>query len=120
MTDNVLDEVRAERKRQDEIWGEQNHPSFPPAILSRNEEDRLKIWRMAENYEIPTEERAKHLCNHAEKRGEVTFTHIALEEFCEVVGSCNEPESETRKELVQLAAVVVAWIEAIDKRNKAR
>lgn len=46
----------------------------------------------------------------------LTWTDIALEEFCEAVEAPDD--EQRRKELVQLAAVVFAWIEDIDKRSK--
>jgi len=111
LTDTALDDVRRERARQDKIWGEQRHPSFDQALLQREPQ------RMAERYEIPTEARAKWLCQTMAARGECTYADIALEEFAEVVATCGEDETETRGELVQLAAVVVQWIEAIDRRK---
>lgn len=124
---SVLAEVARERARQDEKWGEQNHPSGSPAP------DGVSVdFHVSAIYEICSEIRAKFLCDTAAARGECTFAHIAIEELCEAVtAACDEastldvsymdgpPEAKTRAELVQLAAVVVAWIEAIDRRSKS-
>ncbi len=67
--------IRAERKRQDEKWGEQNHQD--------------QKWLT-----------------------------ILLEEFGELAEAIlNEPERGV-EELVQIAAVSVAWLEAIERRPR--
>jgi len=112
--ENVFEEIREERKRQEEKWGEQNHPSLDQVLLNR---DRgCEPERMCEEYEIPTEARAKFLCSLAEERKQQTFARIAVEELCEAVSA--ESEVRVRAEVVQLAAVCVKWIEAIDRRIK--
>jgi hypothetical protein len=110
-TPTVFDEIQAERARQDAKWGQQDHPSIPPILADRHP------TRWCEEYEIPTEERAKFMCQTAAKRGECTFTHIAVEELSEAV-ECKD-DAERRGELVQLAAVIVQWIQAIDRRAPA-
>ena len=104
MADEVLIEGRAERARQDAKWGEQNHPS----VTGWSPELR------AHRYKIPTEPDARHMCEESFANGLGTYAHIALEEFCEAVGAADDVAR--RGELVQLAAVVVAWIESIDRR----
>lgn len=64
-------------------------------------------------HEIPTEARAKFLCQTAEARGTCSFTAIVVEELAEAVAKYRDVEA-MRVELVQLAACVVKWIEAID------
>ena len=94
----VLDEVYVERIRQDEQWGEQNHPDG-----SGRPEDFI----MAES--------AKILNDHKAQVGTLTFRDILEEEVREAYA---ETDSERlREELVQVAAVAVAWVEAIDRRS---
>ena len=69
--------------------------------------------RMCEEYEIPSETRAKQICETMHDRGEMTWGHIAVEELSEVISAKND--DERRKELIQLAAVTIAWIESIDR-----
>lgn len=109
----VLDEIAAERGRQEAKWGEQNHPSLCQVLLRRV--GGCSADRMAEEYEIPTESRAKQLIDTAVDRGECTYAHILLEEVCEAV-ACLDDERRIREELVQVAAVAVAWIQCIDRR----
>jgi hypothetical protein len=48
------------------------------------------------------------------QEGTTTWKHILREEFLEAMAE-EDPE-QLREELVQVAAVAVAWIEAIDRR----
>ena len=107
---NVWLEIMQERDRQDKKWGEQNHPSVDQVLFNRG----ASADRMCDEYEIPTEVRAKALLEMRMQRGALTFAHIAVEELSEVVAASNDVDR--REELVQLAAVAIQWIEAIDRR----
>jgi len=96
-TDRVLQEVLAERIRQDEKWGEQNHPGGT---------GRPGDIAFAEAY--------KAICK-ANGPGEDTYRDILAEEVYEAFAE-NDP-ARLREELVQVAAVAVNWIEAIDRRT---
>ncbi len=100
----VTDAVIAERTRQDAKWGEQNHPSVPHDACA--------------SLGLPVEMYAKILNEDAVDAGALTWGHIALEEFVEAV--CARDETHRREELVQLAAVCVAWIQCIDRREDQR
>jgi hypothetical protein len=93
------DEIRAERARQDERWGEQNHPLGTGAGAFRANADA-----------------ARRECDAAAASGTVTWRHIVLEELWEALAEADE--AAARRELVQLGAVVVAMIECIDRRSK--
>lgn len=96
---SLYDEIAAERARQDAKWGEQNWPS----VIDANR----AIWPALA-------QEAKDECDQAMRDGTCTFMHIAYEEFAEVGAA---PDDVARRaELVQLAAVCVQWIEAIDRR----
>ena len=69
---------------------------------------------MCENYEIPTETRAKFMCDKTFDDGVGTYAHIALEEFSEVVSEFDI--KKRRAELIQLTAVCMGWLEAIDRK----
>lgn len=98
--DVIIAEVLAERSRQDGLWKQQNHPSVGGDIS---------------RYELPTEQRAKELCEDTFKAGNGTWAHIILEEFVEAVNA--KDETHRREELVQLTACCLAWIECLDRRN---
>lgn len=93
----IYDEIIAERARQDAKWGEQNWPS----VGGPNNFEQLAEF-------------AKASCNNAMHDGTCTFFHIANEELLEAAAA--RDDVERRRELVQLAAVCVQWIEAIDRR----
>lgn len=109
---DVFREVMSEQVRQYVKWGEQNHPSVDVML---HQQGRI-YERMSEHYEVPTQQRAKFLCDKAAKDGDVTYSHIIIEELCEAINSVDD--SERRIELIQLAACVVQWIQAIDRRNE--
>lgn len=112
---SIYGEILAERTAQQNKWGEQNHPNVDDTLMNR-EPGGCTAQRMAQEYEIPTADRAKFMCQTADDLGEVTYAHIALEEFCEAVEAATTgSEAELRAELVQCAAVFVAWIETIDR-----
>jgi hypothetical protein len=100
---SILAAIRLERASQDEKWGEQNHPSVP---LVRD----LALV-------IADASMCRAVCQHAARTGVVTWAHIALEELAEAIDAPDD--TARRAELVQLAAVAVAWIESID-RHPAR
>ena len=110
---DVLYEVFAERERQQVKWGEQNHSSVYPVLTAQ---------QLADHYKIPTADFARNQCEDAFGGGYGTWTDILLEEFCEAVeaGASGYGEKALREELIQVAAVTVAWIEAIDRRNASR
>jgi hypothetical protein len=97
MSRRVLGEVEQERARQDLKWGEQNHPNGTGA-----------------DYE-ELADAARAQCDSAARLGAVTWRHILLEEVCEA--SAEEDDDNLREELIQVAAVCVAWVEAIDRRR---
>jgi hypothetical protein len=94
----VLAEVQAERDRQDAQWGEQNHRDGTGALQQVLEADK-----------------AREACQAAFARGDGTWMHVLIEEVFEAFAE--EDPSKVRAELVQVAAVAVAWIAAIDRRQ---
>jgi len=106
----IYEEIQAERVRQDEKWGQQNLPHVDPVLAQRGASHQ----RIAEEHEIPTADRAKFICQTAADRGQCSWTAIAVEELSEAVEAHNDPVA-LRGELIQLAAVVVQWVEAIDR-----
>jgi NTP pyrophosphatase (non-canonical NTP hydrolase) len=82
-TDRVLQEVLAERIRQDSKWGEQNCHDFE--------------WVSIMTEEVGESAQAANEANFKSGKTRGDFSHL-------------------RAELVQVAAVAVAWIECIDRR----
>jgi len=108
----IIEEIKLEREKQDGKWGEQTHPCLDQTLLNR--EGGCTSERMCENYEIPSETRAKFMCDNSFENGSGTFAHIAVEELSEVISEFDI--HKRREELIQLTAVCVAWIESIDRQ----
>lgn len=109
--ENIFNEIKEERERQEARWGQQNHPILDQTLINR------KPQRMCEEYEIPSEERARQLLEIHLNRGDITYMHILIEEISEAA-SCGANTEELRKELIQSAAVLVAMIESLDRNGK--
>lgn len=93
----VLDEVLAERGTQELKWGHQDHPDGTGSHTSKT---------------LATA--ARNACERAFEENRGTWRHILAEEFHEAISE--EKPEHLRAELLQVAAVAVAWVQAIDKR----
>lgn len=111
--DSIIEAIKTERARQDAKWGEQNHPSVSPlcAIAQQYGDNPIA-------HHLPiTADIARRMCDFRFKQGNGSWADIAVEELCEAIEVGNTPEL-CRAELVQLAAVCVAWIESIDRNGR--
>ena len=99
MSARVLEEVSRERVAQQAKWGEQNHP------------DGTGLPHAAHK---PI--RAQRDCEAAFANGRGTWRHILIEEVAEA--EAESDRTRLREELIQVAAVAVAWVEAIDRRRE--
>lgn len=109
-TARVLGEIAAERVRQDAKWGDDfaRIPSLPHAFIPGNADIACAVVG------LPTESEAKARCERFHRAKDPCFALIAVEELAEAVAA---PDDATRRgELVQTAAVIAKWIEAIDRR----
>ena len=93
----TLNDVLAERDRQDEKWGEQNHPDGT-----------------AQPGDFAEAEAQREATNRAAAEGTLTWRDILAEEVKEAFAE-SDPEL-LRKELVETISVAFAWIEAIERR----
>jgi len=108
----IMTEILKEVKSQRVKWGEQNHPSLDPHL----ERSGGRGEAMNAYYKIPSEELAKQLVTRALKNDRLTWAHIAIEELCEAIGAKSGPDM--RAELIQTAAVLVSWINSIDRNSE--
>lgn len=107
-TAGALMEVSVERGAQDLKWGAQNHPDVAYDA---------PIEAVAYLLGIPTADTARDNCEATFKAGRPSWSHVLVEEVCEAIeAGCESDPTHLREELVQCAAVCVAWIEAIDRR----
>jgi hypothetical protein len=97
--ENVLHDIRAERRAQDEQWGaNRDHPDgtgSPEYQFYRN------------HYQAE--------CQLKASNSAVTWDAILLEEVFEAMAELDPVK--LRAELIDTAAVCAAWIEAIDRRT---
>lgn len=98
-TAKVSNEVLAERLRQNEKWGEQNHPNGTAG----------RYATLANFYREATDLAASD--------GSLTYRHILLEEVFEAMAE--DDPAKLRIELIQVAAVAVQWVEAIDRGKQS-
>jgi len=110
-------DIRDERAAQHRKWGQQDHPDGAIRLVARINGSPVE-W-LAEDLEIPTAPRAKANCDAAARAGRLHWSVILVEEVAEAVDAIGDYEA-LRAELVQVAAVAVAWIEAIDRRKVTR
>lgn len=117
MIEDILVEVWEERERQTAKHGDQSHlPDLDPVLTNRP--GGATASRFAEDLEVPTATRARFRVEVDSSRGTSNFAAITLEEFCEAVeAAANEDRPALRTELVQVAAMAVQWIEALDARE---
>ncbi|MDA1062648.1 MAG: hypothetical protein O2895_07065 [Chloroflexi bacterium] len=97
-TRRVLEDVARERRRQHGIWGEQALED-----ATGTPDDREHLGRVRERVEA----RARD--------GSIAWRDILIEEVAEAFAE-SDP-AKMRAELVQVAAVAVQWVEAIDRRG---
>lgn len=105
-TADVLKAVAQERAAQDERWGPQDHPDHTPT-------EGLNNWPFYHGVDA-MDWKARN--DARTRRGDLGWDGILLEEVFE---ACAETDpAKIRAELVQVAAVAVAWIEALDRRTE--
>ena len=92
--------VISEMAAQDMQWGEQNHPDGTGQPGSAFNADD-----------------ARRTCQLAAESGYVTWRHILDEEVSEAFAETDQ--AKLRTELVQVAAVALNWVAAIDRRTAA-
>lgn len=99
-TESVLRAVWEEREAQDTKWGVQNHPDIYQSLY----------------YPIESAERARALTNVRSAAKQISYADILLEEVAEAIEAAMEGDKNALiDELVQVAAVAVAWVEKIDR-----
>ena len=70
-------------------------------------------------HEVASGQSAKFTCESRSELGEVTWADIALEEVAEAFNE-TEDLSALRAELLQSAAMFVAWVRALDSQEERR
>lgn len=107
----VIHEIAVERGRQEQVWGEQNHPDGTGTDWVSG---IIPAYGWKDPVAAHVADLAKRDCKQAATRGTQTWLKIAREEMAEAFAE-TDPD-KLRIELVQTAAVLVNWIQAIDRR----
>lgn len=98
-----LCECEAELTRQDQKWGEQNHPDLASYERFQNYASLADSW--------------KRVNDGRAKSGTLSWSGILFEEVYEALAE--EDPDKRAVELVQVAAVALQWAESI-RRKKAQ
>ena len=106
--EDVIAEVRAERRRQDAKWGEQNHPD------GTGRAPHAENWGVADGSSGYIRDRLTQRCQARFEIGVGAWLDILAEEVAEAFAE--DDPALLRAELIQVAAVAVSWVEAIDRR----
>jgi malonyl CoA-acyl carrier protein transacylase len=102
-TQQVLLEVRYERDRQTEKYGEESHADGVG--------NHLNISGTA----TECMKQAQEACDDSADDGSMTFWHILFEEVLEA--NAAPDKNNLREELIQIAAAAVAWVEKLDRET---
>lgn len=94
----LVDDVWAERERQLKAIGLQTRPDGDPTL-----------------YDLPLQ-LARKAYDDAVDRGELSWTHILEEEVQEALAA--RTPSEREKELIQVAAVALSWVQDLRLKHK--
>lgn len=112
----AIEAVIAERQRQEAKRGPQDHP-----MLRRSAREAYVSCDVAANTALlPSAARARHVCEYEHGKGDGTYTSILVEEVAEFFEACymhGETSDEARAEMVQVAAVALAMLEALDRKR---
>lgn len=93
----LLPIVQQEINKQDEKWGEQNHPCRNVLLT----------------YKLNSPDYYKEVCDERAQVGTVTWADIALEELSEAI--YEEDIHKRKEEVIQLGAVCVQWAAKIER-----
>ncbi|ALY07409.1 hypothetical protein SEA_WIGGLEWIGGLE_87 [Mycobacterium phage Wigglewiggle] len=97
---SVLDEIAAERARQEAKWGEQNHPDAYEELT----------------YNLASGDCFKAVTEARSSFGMCSYADILLEEVAEAVDEARAGDKAAlRTELIQVAAVATKWVEKLDR-----
>ena len=107
----VLAEVAAERARQEAKWGQQNHADWTRTTATS---DLAGVWPggVGSHFKWITDYKAAGKEGHA-----LGYFDILMEEVAEAHDEARVGNiGALREEVIQVAAVAVAWVECIDRR----
>ncbi len=112
----VVLELAEERTRQTAKHGDQSHlpDGTGPALWLSMDDDYVRRHGIRRDNLAAWAKARTDAASQAHGDGSITFEHILTEEWAEAIAE-SDPDA-LRAELVQVAAVAVQWVEAIDLR----
>ena len=99
--EQIVEDVRRERARQDELWGEQNHPDGTGSVWQKQ---MLADVRKDNAYAL--------------QDNKMTWALILLEEVYEVMAEWDPARIE--EELDEVIAVAAAWRECLMRKKESK
>lgn len=114
----IFSDIVTEHGKRFQKWGEQDYPVSDPETVQTGNHPKWIAERLTSYYEVPSEEKAKALCHIAFEENVGTWFHVIIEELAECVAASGKPKEELRKELIQLASVVIGAIESLERNGK--
>jgi hypothetical protein len=118
LTPGVLRRVRAERARQDQLWGPQNHRPLPGVELEGG--GYAVLGALSGDYRSMAEKCKRYNAYVVSQGLDPTWDAILLEEVFEALGEAVDAPEKYEEELVQVAAVAVNMIENSIRDRKGR
>ncbi|WP_022886381.1 hypothetical protein [Glaciibacter superstes] len=112
-TGKVLQDVQDERDRQDAKWGDQSMSYDGTGASVRPLREMGPIYSGTPAFQLAY--RATNQTDVESRHGGASMASILLEEVFEALAESDA--IKLRTELVQVAAVAVAWCEYIDRRG---
>lgn len=118
----VVANVVEERVAQEAKWGQQNHPNGTGGETGIEpfgyaDAADLADWLAKPEPDGTVADFMRHRCEVMFSQGSGTYEAILTEEWGEAV---SEPDpAKLRAELIQVAAVAIAWAEKIDRASLA-
>lgn len=105
MLEDVINDIIKERTRQDERWGIQHHS---------DESSDYFAWQSFPK----TSDGMRWLNDKRVDTCQLAWDGILYEELVEAFEELGISQVNLRKELIEVAAVCVAWVQDIDSRNE--
>ncbi len=108
----LSDAERASVLRHREVWAEEN-----AALIKFGRQYDIPDGTRVSDFDVWVRDDVRAICRRAADDGTVTWRHVLDEEVCEAFAE-SDP-ARLRAELIQVAAVALRWIDAIDSRDRS-
>lgn len=114
-TTGVVADVLLERSEMLDRWGD---PTYPSVVEISPSGDRELGEIQTGVYGLPPAREARAATEASRGAGTLTWGRIATQSLADAVAATDEVDR--RAQIVQLAAVALAWVEDLDRRRRAQ